>query len=100
MQVAQYGGHRMSNAFFGTSVLDLPVDASFISRGFYITYDTKTYRPAPNNQNFVDPKGDPKPNSATGQQDTKVVLQAMQRLMRNVKEPEPFAAFSQSRPVR
>lgn len=100
MQVAQYGGHRMPSAFNGGSILDLPVDPRVLARGTYVTYDPRTYRPAPKGKNFVDPKGAQKQDKGTSQQDTKVVLEAFQRILRSSKEPAPFTGMSQARPIR
>ena len=60
VSLTTYGGlPRMPSAFAGGSILDLPVDPSVLLRGFYVTYDRQSYKPAPKTQPFV-----------TGQQQT------------------------------
>lgn len=95
-------GVRMPSAFAGGSILDLPPDAKVLARGFYVTYDKRTFRPTPRNpQNFGQDQASQAKNKETGQQDSKIVLEAMQRILRKQPDkPRPFSELGQSRPIR
>ena len=96
-----HGLYRLPSAWVGGSVLDSPVDPALLARGFYVTYDPRSFKAAPRGvQDF----GQHQTASAQGQvkpEDTKVVLDAMQRILRNQPEKKnPFGQFGQARPVR
>ena len=90
----------MSRAWVGGSILKRPASASLQARGFFFTAS-----PAP-------PYVQIKPYAGTGQyappaqsqkqsQDNVVVLEALQRLLRQQKDvKKPFETFGQARPIR
>ena len=93
--------HKVSRAYNGDSILDLPVDRLLLNRGVFPTFDGATFKPAPRgphpgeNQRPAKDEQDPS-------KDNHVVLEALQRILRKKEDKpnKPFAEFGQARPIR
>ena len=122
MQHPELSHLKLSRAWEGGSILRRPANRGLIARGFYPTYEkgrnpkhAKVSGPQhPSVQKGVDArvqslkdamkksKYAAKPvESYDKNQDNVVVLEALQRLLRNQKQTDrPFAEFGQARPMR
>jgi len=89
--------HKLSRAFNGDSILALPPDRLIVRR-VYPTYDKKNFKPA----RAALPQNQQQPREQAKQGDDRVVIEALQRLLRG-KEDKPqksFSEFGQARPIR
>ena len=99
--LSQEIGHlRMSRAWAGGSILKRPASASLQAKGFYFTASQAPpyvpLKPLADTRQYAPPD-----QSQKQSQDNVVVLEAMQRLLRQQKDvPKPFEQFGQSRPIR
>ena len=71
---------KISKAFMGYNILQLPVDRGLIKRGFFATFDGKNR--IPERRQFQAP---PKSTPQETHKDNVVVLSALQRLLRDSK---------------
>lgn len=87
---------RISRAWNGDSILDLPVDRLFLNRGVYETFDGGKFLPAPG---FQQGQQRPPQDKQDTSKDTSVVLEALQRILRK-NEDKPSSFGRQARPIR
>jgi len=85
---------RYSSAFNGISVLDLPADRIALNRGVYATYSLNL-EPIKVNA----PREHSVPNNTQDtQKETQVVVEALQKLLRQQKPPQ--SQFGLAHPIR
>jgi len=96
--VSEYRQFRMSRAFNGGSILDLPLDMRVLAKGFYFTSDPKNFKPLP--KTGAQPLQKP-PSQPQKEGDSKVVLTALARLLKGNQDKNiPYEELGQSRPLR